>query len=67
MVSILPRIPGSPAQVEPGLFQGFTDIGRTIQPGSVQYDASNDVYTIAAGGEDLRDDNDSDAGSRAEG
>ena len=26
-----------------------------------------EAYTIAAGGEDLRDDNDSDAGSRAEG
>jgi len=53
MVSILSRINGSPAQAEPGLFQGFTDIGRTGRSGSVQYEASNDIYTIAAGGENI--------------
>ena len=44
------------AQVTPapiGIFTGHTDIGTVLHPGSVQYDAAKQTYTISGSGENV--------------
>src|SRR5438477_10009773 len=41
-----------------GLFQGQTDVGQVTKPGSVNYDAVRQRYTIAVSGANMRHDHD---------
>jgi hypothetical protein len=41
-----------------GMFENHTDVGKVLHPGSVEYDAAKQTYTISGSGENMwfRDD-----------
>ena len=36
-----------------GMFEGHSDIGAVLHPGSIAYDASEQTYTVAGSGENM--------------
>jgi len=36
-----------------GMFESHTDVGKVLHPGSVEYDAAQQTYTVAGSGENM--------------
>jgi TolB protein len=52
-LSVTPRLTAQNAPASLGIFEAHRDVGKVLHPGSVDYDASKQTYTITGSGENM--------------
>jgi TolB protein len=53
ILSMRVELDARPGTATPGIFEGHGDVGTVLHPGSVDYDAGKQSYTIAGSGENM--------------